>query len=191
MRETEIIKKPYHFIGNNCKLRPLEWADKPQALLWKNNASIRDMQLGFVFPVTEAMEDKWFDSIINPKSNNQVFFAIDCEDKLVGFVSLRDIDWVNKNAKFSISIGTDFQGKGIGKNTLNFMLNYGFNTLNLSKIYLRVIELNTVAINMYLNAGFVKEGILRKQVFQNGNYYDILILGILSSEVKDRLKDKN
>lgn len=182
------MEKPYHFIGNNCKLRPLDWTDKPQALLWKNNASIRDMQLGFVFPITEAMEDKWFESIINhSKDNKDVFFAVDYKDELAGFVSLREIDWINKNAFFSISIGDKYQGQGIGKETLKFMLKYAFNTLNLNKVLLKVIESNRIAQKLYLNAGFNIEGTLKKQIFQNGEYKDVVIMGIFAQDFNKAL----
>jgi diamine N-acetyltransferase len=59
---------------------------------------------------------------------------------------------------------------------------HGFNTLNLNRIYLRVVENNPRAIRAYEKAGFIHEGRQRKAEFKGGRYLDFLVMSMLRSE---------
>ena len=62
------------------------------------------------------------------------------------------------------------------------MLNYCFFRLNLNKVYLKVITENPNAIKLYEKNGFVKEGILREEHFDEGRFKDVLVMSILRKE---------
>ena len=62
------------------------------------------------------------------------------------------------------------------------MLNYGFVTLQLHRIFLNVMIDNTIAIKTYEKCGFVKEGILRDYCLRSDCYVDVLTMSILSDE---------
>jgi RimJ/RimL family protein N-acetyltransferase len=62
------------------------------------------------------------------------------------------------------------QGKGYGTEAVKLLLKFAFNDLNLNKVYLKVFQNNERAIKCYLKAGFVKEGLLRKESFIDGSY---------------------
>ena len=66
------------------------------------------------------------------------------------------------------------------------MVRYGFDTLNLERISLRVFDYNTRAIRAYEKVGFRKEGVLRRDHFSEGAYHDTVIMGILREERKDQ-----
>jgi RimJ/RimL family protein N-acetyltransferase len=68
---------------------------------------------------------------------------------------------------------------------MRLMLNYGFNTLNLNRVYLRVYESNPRGIRCYEKAGFRHEGRLRQAIFQDGRYIDLLMMSVIRSEWSD------
>ncbi len=73
----------------------------------------------------------------------------------IGSVYLRDIDREKKKAEYGIFIGEeDALGRGYGVRAAKLMLEYGFNTLHLEKIFLRVLEDNAGARKSYTKAGF-------------------------------------
>jgi RimJ/RimL family protein N-acetyltransferase len=65
---------------------------------------------------------------------------------------------------------------------MRLMLKFGFETLNLNRIFLRVYEYNQRAIRSYEKAGFVLEGKLRQARYQAGKYHDEYIMSVLRSE---------
>lgn len=54
--------------------------------------------------------------------------------------------------------------------------------MNLEKVWLGVNAANMAALSCYKKAGFQEEGILRKEVFRNNKYYDIIRMSILREE---------
>ena len=54
--------------------------------------------------------------------------------------------------------------------------------MNLNRIYLRVFADHASAINAYRKCGFIEEGRLRDEMYAEGVYHDMLIMGILKRE---------
>jgi RimJ/RimL family protein N-acetyltransferase len=65
------------------------------------------------------------------------------------------------------------------------LIDYGFNQLNLNKIWCEVYS-NNSSIHLYRKIGFQDEGLLKQQVFKDGNYLDSHLLGMLRSEYMQR-----
>jgi RimJ/RimL family protein N-acetyltransferase len=61
---------------------------------------------------------------------------------------------------------------------------YGFNTLNLDRIELRVIDNNIRAKEIYKRLGFAEEGRLRRAAFVNGKPVDVMIMGLLREDFR-------
>jgi RimJ/RimL family protein N-acetyltransferase len=90
-----------------------------------------------------------------------VAFAIrDAADgELIGTAGLMEIEHDHGAAEFFIVIGDATRhGQGLGTETAKLVLSYGFVTLGLANIMLRVSEFNGGAIRSYQKAGFAEFG---------------------------------
>jgi RimJ/RimL family protein N-acetyltransferase len=168
--------------GRLVVLRPLRSADRVKSVRWRNDPDIRDNILGYRFPITAAMEAAWVDAVLKDQSRSRVVLAI--QDKrdgaLVGFVYLNNIDWSARNAEFGILIGERSRhGKGLARETLSLVADYAFETLNLHKLYLRVVAFNTRALRLYRAFGFIDEGVQRQQAYLRGRFYDVVWMGLI------------
>jgi diamine N-acetyltransferase len=173
---------PEMLAGKVAVLRPLRVTDRAASVRWRNDPEIRDNILGYRFPITEEMEADWVDAVLKDQSRTRLVLAI--EDKtdgaLVGFVYLNGIDWFARNAEFGILIGDrGRQGKGLAKEALSLVAGYAFDTLNLNKLYLRVVAFNERALQLYRDFGFVEEGVQRQQAFNRGSYHDVVLMGLI------------
>ena len=180
---------PHMLAGRVASLRPLRASDRAISVRWRNDAEIRDNVLGYRFPVTEEMEAHWVDGVLKDQSRTRVVLAI--EDKadgaFVGLVYLNDIDWFVRNAEFGILIGErSRQGRGLAKDALALVACYAFRTLNLNRLYLRVVSFNKRALRLYRSFGFVEEGVQRHHAFLRGRYYDVVLMGLLRREFEER-----
>lgn len=118
-------------------------------------------------------------------SNNSKTFIIEDKKtkKPIGITTLLDIDYFNSNAEYIIDIGEkEYWGNGYGKEALSLMLDYAFKELNLHRIFLRVFSFNERAIKLYERLGFKHEGRMKEALFRQGNWHDIVIMGILQKE---------
>lgn len=165
-------------------LRELSKSDILTVNKWRNDTQMIDY-LGANFRYINIETDEyWFDNY-QKNRNTQVRCAICIENsnKFIGLVSLTNIHDINKNAEFHIMIGESCEvNKGYGTIAIKIMLNHGFNNLNLNRIELKVLETNLRAIRSYEKVGFVKEGLLRNVVFKNGEYINMIVMGILKHE---------
>ena len=76
----------------------------------------------------------------------------------------------------------NYWGKGLGTEALKTILDYAFLELSLRRISLRVFSLNVKAIHIYTNLGFIQEGVSRQCLYRNGEWHDIIYMGILKEE---------
>lgn len=123
---------------------------------------------------------RWVKSIVHSK--NYKGFSISLNQEIIGGCSLKNISQVNFNAEFDIFLSKDYTGKGYGKTALRKLLEFGFEELELHRIYAFLLESNVNAFKMYADLGFKKEGVLRENVLKNDNYSNSIMIGLLKKE---------
>ena len=74
--------------------------------------------------------------------------------------------------------------QGLGREALEMLLHYGFEELNLHRIYLRVFASNERAVHLYEKMGFRHEGRWRDGEFRHGRYHDLLWMSMLRDEAQ-------
>jgi len=185
LRHQKRDKVMISYEGKKVRLRPLRKSDVEKSIVWRNDPEIRENAIGYRFPVTEEMEEKWFESALDDQSRTRVIFAIESleEGALLGFLHLSQIDWIARRCYFGITIGEkQYQGKGFGADSMIVLLKYAFECLNLRKICLEVASYNENAIRLYQKFGFVEEGVLREHLYLEGKYHDVVVMRIFQSE---------
>ena len=169
-------------VGQKVKLVPLEKFDLVQTQIWANDISLNENILR-VLPVTQDHQEKWYRKIVEDRT--KIVFAIKNlkDDEHIGNTGFYNIDWVHRRTEFWILIGEkSYWSEGLGTECISLMLNYGFNRLNMNKIYLYVSENNTRAVNLYKKMNFVDDGRLKQHYFIDGRYIDVLVMSILRME---------
>ncbi len=106
---------------------------------------------------------------------------------LIGSAGLHQIHFKDRHAEFGILIGEKSAWrKGYGTEVTALMTGYGFETLNLNRVWLRVHEDNQHGIKAYEKVGFKREGVLRQHKYREGRYVDVMVMGILKEEWENR-----
>lgn len=101
--------------------------------------------------------------------------------EIVGTITIR-IDKNNNKGEIGYWIGKDYWGKGFATEAVNKIVGFGFNELNLNKIWASAISRNTASIKVLEKAEFQKEGTLRKSRLLFDNYEDVDVYGVLKAE---------
>ena len=145
-------------------------------LNWFNDPEITKWMLIGLFPVTKNTEEEWFDK--QGKNENDVGFAIESkEGKHLGGCGIHKIDWKSKIAEGGIVIGDKTEwGKGYATEAEKMMLDYGFSILGLRKISAHIFRENIASLKAAIKNGLKKEGVLKKHLYKNGKYNDLIIL---------------
>jgi RimJ/RimL family protein N-acetyltransferase len=100
-------------------------------------------------------------------------------DKPIGSVAFINYDNVHPKAELRKVIGEpDMRGKGLGKEATQLWIKYGISGLDLKKIYLHTLNTNIRNIKLNEEMGFQVEGILRNETLIDGEYHDVLRMGL-------------
>lgn len=137
-------------------------------------------------------EFAWFDSQIR-ETNTQVFTVYALPDYTpIGTVNLHQISHKHRKANMGIMIGEpQLRGQGLGRETVELIVDFGFNALNLNSIWLTTYEFNIAGQKAYKRAGFQEVGRRRKCRFHAGRFWDEIHMDILASEfTKSRLTER-
>lgn len=113
---------------------------------------------------------------------NQHFAIVNECDEYLGTVSLKNIDMKHKHAEYAIVMRRSALHTGAAKAGTLELLNYGFHTLKLRRIYLNVLEKNQRAVRFYNRFGFTREGVFRKHIYKNGEWLDLVWYSMLVEE---------
>lgn len=165
-------------------LRAFELNDLENLVNWRNDVKVTSHLGGNSFFVSSLRETEWIkNAVFNDDKNIRLAICLKENNQHIGNVNLTSINWINRNAEYSIMIGDINQwGKGIGNEATHLILKYAFEELNLNRIYLTVREDNINAIKLYSKIGFKHEGILRESLFKNNKYINMIMMSILKFE---------
>ncbi|MGZ7136078.1 MAG: GNAT family N-acetyltransferase [Methanobacterium sp.] len=155
---------------NKCTLRKWKYSDLENLVNNANNFNIaRNMRDGFPHPYTTKDGRQW----ITFARNSNSILAITIHNKVIGSIGLNigsDIERIS--AEVGYWLGEDYWGKGIVSSALKGILEYGFNELDLERIYAVPLEQNIASRKVLEKNGFILEGILRKSVIKFGKIYN-------------------
>lgn len=131
---------------------------------------------------TEEQIRAYVEKIVDDDSRYD-FLVINSEGQIIGESVLNEIDADTMCANFRIALfKNEYFGQGIGTEATQMTLQFGFEKLNLHRIELEVFSFNKRAYAAYRRAGFVEEGRMREAELINGQYCDVIIMGILHDE---------
>ncbi len=150
------MKHNYLIKTHRLDLRQVEKNDLYSLLLWRNDDNIRKWFFDNK-TITLKKQYLWYEKYL--QNDTDIMFIIDEKSELetaIGSVALYNLNTQKKQAEFGrLMIGNkNAMGKGFGLECTSAVCDFGFNNLNLNKIYLEVYERNTRAIKIYEQAGF-------------------------------------
>ena len=180
------MQNPF-LIGEQVYFRALEEADAPCPVQWLNDPEVNRTLMVGNFPLNLLREQDFIRKLYTDQKSLILAIVLKDGDRYIGNTGLHDIHPVHRVATFGIAIGAkDCWGKGYGTEATRLMVRHGFETLNLNRISLNVYDYNERGIRAYEKAGFKKEGVLRKALYAEGAYHDVIVMGILREEWNEK-----
>ncbi|MFW9950771.1 MAG: GNAT family N-acetyltransferase [Candidatus Thorarchaeota archaeon] len=160
-----------------------KWADL--TCKWMNDPKVRRYSRN---PWPRSLEEvkKWFEP---PSSDNKVrdfiIFTIyhKKEKKPIGTVGLNRIDWLSRKANIFATIGyPEYWGQGIAGEAVDLAIKYGFEELNLHRIFSGVFDPSKRSLRVAEKLGFIKEGVSIQDMYVDGQYVDVHNFYILKDD---------
>lgn len=153
---------------------------------WRNDPDIQRLVAGHRRFVSSEMEKEWVRSkMLN--NTTDIYLAIctnDQEKKMIGYLSINNIDHWNRTAcAGGIVIGDKDSQNGFAAIEASLLqLEYVFNELNMHKIYGSCLAEHQTSILLSMGLSYKIEGTLRDNKFKGGKYHDEVVFSLLENE---------
>ncbi len=154
--DTSKMQNPF-IVGERIYLRPLEPAqDNHLYSTWMNDEEIR--RYFSIYPTSDTRGKERLELLY--KDGKHIIFgvALNEDNRLIGLVGLKDINYINQSAEFYVIIG---DRSGWGKQDM---------------------EDNIGGWRADEKAGFTYEGTLREVILRFGKYNNVKVYSLLRSE---------
>jgi len=131
-------------------------------------------------PLTFEAFRTWYAPVTS--ATDGVEFVIEVDGAPVGRCGMFGEDALARHAEVGIALVPEACGHGYGTDAMRVLVGFLFTTRNLQRLHLQTLAANAPALASYRKVGFVEEGVLRRHAFVNGEYVDMVVMGLLRSE---------
>ena len=162
-------------------IRVMEREDINAARILHNDESTL-FNLSDVEHVSEAQQEAWFTSVSTSRKSKRYSIIEAASGDFVGVFRIDMLDLINRSVCVGLDIMHEKRGKGFSKEIYKYFLEYYFLQYGIHRVYLAVLETNSVARNLYAKLGFREEGVHRDAIFRHGKYVDLIWMSLLRHE---------
>ena len=164
-------------------IRKLSRLDLPIRVAWMNNPKVYQ-SMHFDVPILLENTEIWYERVTDNRNRFDCVFEENGE--IVAFGGLTGIDQGTGKAELYIFVNPSLHRGGIGTTATKLLCRYGFDHLQLNKVYLETNEDNAAARRVYEKCGFHLEGVLREEYkTADGKLLSRMYYGLLKGELNE------
>ena len=173
--------------GRNVHLRVVERRDLEIIRAWRNSPDVSRF-FAEKEQISEIQQEEWFKKLSVDKS--AYYFVIEHDDQPIGVCNLKSINWVHRTATLGMYFvpAGDYHGF-LPIEAAIILFDYAFSYLNLRKVYGDTMAVNQRVVEFCKGLGFKVEGVREKHVFHNGEYVDLILVGLFRQQYFDAVKN--
>lgn len=171
-------------------LRALEPDDYLVSYKWRNDRELMNGTIGMPRFVSKETERKWVLKAIEEHETGKAIRLAIClkeNHQHIGYIYLESIDHQNKSCVIGTLIGErKFQKQGLASEARYLIFKYAFFELGMNRVHARILSINEASRRSAEQFGYVYEGTLRKAIYRNGEFHDVLLFSMLRDEFLDK-----
>jgi RimJ/RimL family protein N-acetyltransferase len=170
-------------------LRPYEASDIPALIRLAGAREVAATTLRIPHPYTEEAAQQFIATCEQDAASGSITrFAICLRNtgEFCGGIGLLMDEGQPHRAELGYWIGVPFWGHGYATEAARAMLDYGFRTLGLHRIYASYVSENVASGVVLRKIGMTREGGFRGHILKWEQFHDIECYGMLKSDWKDR-----
>lgn len=169
------------------KLRPILEEELEMIMNWRMSPEITKFMYSDP-KLTLEMQKQWYENLKSDESC--IYFMIESDGESIGVLNICDIDRKNQKCSWGYYIAVKEKRSLLLALALEWNLyNFVFDVLELNKLEGEIFAFNKAVIRMHQMCGSVIEGTRKAHIYKNGEYYDVVEMGICKEDwekIKDR-----
>lgn len=170
-------------------LEPLDPADAPDIQLAASDRQIADTMVSLPYPYPDREAERYIARQQNEMAcGGALNYVLRRRENraFTGLIEIRQIDFEHSLAELSFWLASSAWGHGYMQEALKSVVEYGFETLDLNRLYAYHMLRNPASAGILEKIGFRQEGLLRQRVRKWGEFEDVALLAMLQQDWKSR-----
>ncbi len=143
---------------------------------WGPN-SLKDTQNYINMCVSQQSED--------PRNSFEFCITNKSDQLIIGAIGIRIRNSSSKKADLGYWVRHDLWGKGFATEATVAVIKFGFESLNMNRIWATASPQNTASLRVLEKAGMKNEGCMKDDMLVRGEYRDSVIMAILRREFEE------
>ena len=162
-------------------IRVWKMEDAPNLAIALNNKKILDMlRDGLPYPYTCEDAETYIEAMLSAEQDTQFSWAITVDDQAIGSVgAFRKDNIHHRTAELGYYIAEPYWGRGIGTAAVKQACASVFANTDIVRIFAEPFSSNIASCRVLEKAGFVFEGLLRKNAVKNDVFLDSKLYALL------------
>lgn len=172
--------------GKRVSLKLIQQEDIELIRNWCNSEDVNQF---FIFPgyISKEQQKKWFEKVLT--SGRDYFFLIIVDGEPIGLTEIKNIDWDRREGETGIFIAKDEYKKDLVSFEASYLIGkHFFETLNLRKAKIEILESNKRALRYNKALGFKEVG--KREETIDGEIYKVILLEISQNEYNKMEKER-
>ncbi|MBW0177662.1 UDP-4-amino-4,6-dideoxy-N-acetyl-beta-L-altrosamine N-acetyltransferase [Sediminibacterium sp.] len=167
--------------GVSVDLKEMDETDIEQVRQWRNSREVSAHMLSQQI-ISQEQQVKWFETVRN--NATQCYFVIMAKNgNKLGVVNFSKIEHVTGTAEPGLYIGEASERNSLyGMEAYYLLLKYGFEELNLQKVYGTALVSNPTAMKMNKSFGYAVDEIVKDGIMVDGVPGDLVKLHLLRKD---------
>ncbi len=165
-------------------LRKISAPDIPKIVEYAGNIGVAETTLNIPHPYSEKDAKFWINIATKGfKEKSQYTFGIEliASKEFIGGIGLI-INQHSNRAELGYWIAKPFWNQGFATEATKAILTFGFNLLNLNKIYATHLANNPSSGKVMIKNNMIKEGVLKDHILKGNRYQSMVQYGLTHSE---------
>ncbi len=144
------------------------------AMIINNPKILANLRDGIPYPYTVTDAEGYITRVLNAERDQQYNWAIMAEGALAGSIGVfRQHNIHRFTAEIGYFLGESYWGQGLGTAAVKTACAFIFENTDILRIYADPFAYNTASCRVLEKAGFLFEGLLRKNAVKNGRVLDM------------------
>ncbi len=175
-------------MSTTVHMRDVVEGDRDRLLAWRNSPEVAAYMYSD-HPIGQGEHDRWFDSARVRRDRR--YWIIEVNGEPVGLVNLADIDETHRRCAWAYYLASpSVRGLGVGSYVEFWAIEHVFGVLGFNKLWCEVLLSNEAVWKLHEAHGFQREALYRDHVIKNGQFVDVVGLGLLAREWPAHRDDK-
>jgi RimJ/RimL family protein N-acetyltransferase len=148
--------------------------------------------MGNKYFVSLERERIWVeDKALNDRKDIYLAICLRDGDKCIGYTSINNIDYRNRNASWgSIFIDDSERKKGLSIDVGKLLLKLVFEEMPIHRFYSYILDGHTASLRMVEKLGFKTEGMMKECVYKLNKFHDAVCVYMLEDDYQKLYHDE-